>query len=68
MKTDSVKVHGTFFFVSVERYFVHKEFVVRATHLDEFVSLMHPFDAIVITKVLTTTCLFSNKYQWYKPV
>lgn len=66
METNSVKVHGTFFFVSVERGSVHGEYVVRSTHLDEFVSLMHPFDAVIITKLITTTCVFSNKFQWYK--
>lgn len=66
MKTNFVKVHGTFFFVFVDRGCVHKEYVVRSTHLDEFVALMHPFDAVVITKVLTTTCVFPNRYQWYK--
>lgn len=66
MKTNFVKVHGTFFFVSVDRGCVQKQYVVRSTHLDEFVSLMHPFDAVIITKVLTTTCVFFNKYQWYK--
>lgn len=66
MKNNSVKVHGSFFFVSVDRGCVHKEYVVRSAHLDEFVSLMHPFDAVIITKMITTTCVFSNKYQWYK--
>lgn len=66
METNFVKVHGTFFFLSVNRGCVRKEYVVRSSHLDEFVSLMHPFDSVVITEVLTTTCVFSNKYQWYK--
>lgn len=66
MQTNYVKVHGTFFFVYVDRGCVHKEYVVRSTHLDEFVSLMHPFDAVVITKVITTTCVFPHKFQWYK--
>jgi hypothetical protein len=66
METNYVKVRGTFFFVSVARGCVHKEFVVRSTHLDEFVSLMHPFDSVIISQVVTTTFVFSNKFQWYK--
>lgn len=66
METNYVKVYGTFFFVSVARGCVYKEFVVRSTHLDEFVSLMNPFDSVIISKVVTTTFVFPNKFQWYK--
>lgn len=66
MNNNSVKVYGTFFFVSVDRGSVHKEYVVRSSHLDAFVSLMHPFDAVIITKMVTTTCVFSHSYEWYK--
>lgn len=68
MNTKSVKVHGTFYYVSVDRGSVHREYVVRSTHLDEFVSLMHPFDELIVTNVLVTTCVFSSKFQWYKSI
>ena len=68
MKTDSVKVHGTFYFVSLVRGPICKEYVVRSSHLDEFVSLMSPFDAVLINDVVTTSCVFPHKFQWYKPV
>lgn len=60
------KYYGFVYYVRVERADAQKEYVVKVNHLDEFVTLMEKFDAVIVTELLKTHVNFEHKYQWYK--
>lgn len=43
-----------------------KDYVVKANHLDEFVSLMHDNGAIVVNDFTNSKVVFDYVHQWYK--
>lgn len=45
-----------------------KCYVVKANHLDEFVSLMHGCGCVVISDFVKTKVCFDYVHQWYKAV
>lgn len=59
---NSVSYYGYVYFVSI----YGKDYVVKANHLDEFVSLMHNNGAIVVTDFTKSKVIFDNVHQWYK--
>lgn len=63
-----IKYYGLVYYVRVERAGIQKDYVVKINHLDEFVTLMEKFDAIIVTEILKTHVNFEHKFQWYKSV
>lgn len=61
-----IKYYGLVYYVRVERSDIHKEYVVKVNHLDEFVILMEKFDAVIVTELLKTHVNFEHNHQWYK--
>lgn len=61
-----IKFYGYVYYVRVERAGSQKEYVVKVNHLDEFVTLMEKFDAVIVTELLKTHVNFEHKFQWYK--
>ena len=68
MSKPLLKIYGDFYYVRVERGEVSKTYIVKMTHLDEFVALMQPFDCVVVCEIVKTSVEFDHRYQWYKPI